>query len=394
MPETKDHILIVEDSEITLYKIKAILIRLGYDVTAYNNPVVALDWITKTTTLPDLIISDVVMPEMDGFEFIRHVRALKKIEKIPIILLTSQVDTQDKIEGLEAGADDYLGKSVSPTELELRVKALLARKNATEGSFTQAAAKTIAVFSLRGGVGVSSLAVNLSIAISQLWGIEASLWDLALGVGQCALMMNLKPGTTIDSLVDWGEKTVDEATLRGMMLKHESGVWLMPASVSAEEAELVTAATIDLVWTGMQSMSPYLIIDAGNHFSDPILTVLDRADMILLVLAPELASVNAAYQAIKVFSDLNFPEGKILPVINNTIQGSSLTAQKIAIGLKKQIIAEIPYDSRNMVRAINQGYPYLMLAPKSPTSLAISTLAYKLTSRDMAKRNEKDHSDQ
>ena len=383
MTENKDHILIVEDSDITLYKVKAVLIRLGYDVTAFNNPVNALDWLLSTSNQPDLILLDVVMPQMDGYEFIRRVRSQTKTEKIPIILLTSHVDTRDKIEGLEAGADDYLGKSASLTELELRVKALLARKHSTEDSITQISARSIAVFSLKGGVGVSSMAVNLSIAISQLWGIETCLWDIVMGVGQCALMMNLKPNASITSLSEWAEKTVDETILRSMLLKHESGVWLMPGAPGVEESELITAKTIDLVWPVVQTLAPYLIIDAGNHFSDPTLTILERADVILLVLAPELASVNASYQALKVFSDLGFPAGKVIPVVNNIFSSNSLEVTKIAAGLKKQIITEIPYDGRNMVRAINQGVPYIMTSPRSDTSLAISTLAYRLSSSDM-----------
>jgi len=204
-----------------------------------------------------------------------------------------------------------------------------------------------------------------------------------MGVGQCALMMNLKPNSTIASLSEWTDKTVDETILRSMLLKHDTGVWLMPAASGVEDSELITAKMVDLVWPVVQTLAPYLIIDAGNHFSDPTLTILERADVILLVLAPELASVNASYQALKVFSDLGFPTGKVIPVVNNIIPSSTLDVAKIAAGLKKTIITEIPYDGKNMVRAINQGIPYIATSPKSETSMAISTLAYRLSSSDM-----------
>jgi len=389
MAETKDHILIVEDSDITLYKVKAVLIRLGYDVTAYDNPVTALDWLSGVPTKPDLILLDVVMPQMDGYEFLRRVRAQESTQKVPIIMLTSHVDTRDKIEGLEAGADDYLGKSASLTELELRVKAQLARKHSKDESITQISARSIGLFSLKGGVGVSTLSVNLSIAISQLWGIETCLWDMVTGVGQCGLMMNLKPVSTIATLTDWTEKTVDESILRSMLLKHESGVSLMPAPANIEEAELINTHTLELAWPIVQTLTPYLIIDAGSHFSDPSLTILERTDVILLVLAPELASVNAAYQALKVFEELGFPAGKTQIILNHTFQSDGLDSEKIAAGLKRKILAEIPYDGRGMVKALNQGVPYITTAPKSPFSQAISSLAYKLSSSDMQGRQKK-----
>jgi len=367
-----------------------VLIRLGYDVTAYNNPVTALNWLSNVPIKPDLILLDVVMPQMDGYEFIRRVRGQVQTQKIPIILLTSHLDTRDKIEGLEAGADDYLGKSASLTELELRVKALLARKHVSDASITEISARSIAVFSLRGGVGVSTLSVNLAMAISHLWGIETCLWDMVIGVGQCGLMMNLKPVTTLSTLTDWTEKTVDESILRSMLIKHESGVSLMPAALTVEEAELINTHTIDLVWPIVQTLTPYLIIDAGNHFSDPTLTILERADIILLVLAPELASVNASYQAMKVFDELGFPSGKTLLVVNNIIPSSTLAIEKIATGLKKQPLAEIPYDSRGMVKSLNQGIPYLTTFPKTPTSQAISSLAYRLSSSDMESKKNRE----
>ena len=196
-------------------------------------------------------------------------------------------------------------------------------------------------------------------------------------------MMNLKPQSTIASLTDWTEPTVNENDLRNMLLKHESRVWLMPSAPSVEESKLISAHTFDLVWPAVQTLSPYLIIDVGNHFSDPTLAILERADIILLVLAPELASVNASYQAMKVFDDLGFPPGKILLIVNHSITSSSLEVEKISAGLKKQILVEIPYDGWNIVKAITQGVPYLISSPKSETSMAISTLAYRLSSSEM-----------
>lgn len=375
----KQHIMIVEDSEITLYKLKAILIRLGYAVTAYDRPGTALEWLKEKNEIPDLIISDVVMPGMDGFAFIKQIRSDEKTKQIPVILLTSQTDLKDKVAGLEAGADDYLSKTVSPTELELRVKALLTRSQGENISLSQSASKTFTVFSLRGGVGTTSIAVNLSIAISQLLGIETCLWDMALSSSQCALMLNLKPKNTPVSLAEWPETAIEESLLRTMILDHETGIKLLPAPQFFEEADLINKQIIDLVWPPLQMIAPYIIVDAGNHFTDPVISILERSDAILLLLAPELASVNAAYQAVRIFEEMGFDRKKILPVVNEIFPRSSLTTEKIAEGLKMEIFAIIPFDTINFVRAINQGIPYLMLAPKSSVSTSISKMAYKLT---------------
>ena len=376
----KFQILIVEDSEITLYKLKAILVRLGYSVSAHDKPSSALEWLSASPDAPDLVITDVVMPGMDGYAFVKQLRGNPKTAKVPVIMLTSQTEIRDKVAGLEAGADDFLSKSVSPDELELRVKALLTRNLEKSKSISQSASKVYTVFSLRGGVGTTSIAVNLAVAIAQLHQIKPCLWDMALSGGQCALMLNVRPRNTLASLAGWPEGSIEEGLLSSMLLDHESGISLLPAPQSFEEGDLITKATVDLVWPPLQLIAPYIIVDGGNHFTDPMISILERSDKVLLMIAPELASVNAAYQAMRIFEELGLEKSKILPVVNEIFPRSSLSTVKIAEGLKTNIFAEIPFDTINMVKAINQGMPYFMLAPKSPVSIGFSKIAYKLTS--------------
>jgi len=371
-------IVIVEDSEITLYKLKAILLRLGYEVSAHDRPQNALDWLASSHKTPDLIISDVMMPGMDGYTFIKTIRANQQTAKVPVIMLTSQTDLKDKVAGLEAGADDFISKTVSPDELELRVKALLSR-NKEKSSISQSTSKVFSVFSLRGGVGTTSIAVNLAVAIAQVLEIKPCLWDMALSGGQCGLMLNLKPKNTLASLADWPEGSIEEGLLSSMILEHSSGISLLPSPQFFEEGDLVTRATVDLVWPPLLSLTPFVVVDAGNHFTDPVISVLERSDAIIVPLAPELASVNATYQALRLFEEMGIDRRKVLPVVNETFQKSSLTPAKIAEGLKKEIFAEIPYDNVNMVRAINQGTPYLTLASRTSTSQAFIKMAQRLT---------------
>ena len=372
------HIVVVEDSEITLFKLRSILVRLGYTVTTYSNPVEALEWLEKPGNTANVIMTDVMMPQMDGIEFVRRVRSSPTTAHTPVIMLTGQTDMESKIAGLQAGADDYLSKSVSPTELELRLKALLSRSETKEGTIAQAVAKTISVFSLRGGVGKTSVAVNLSIALTKLWGIEVTLWDMALSTGHCASFINVKPKNTLAILHDWPEETVEEELLAQLLIKHESGVSLISAPETPAEAELVTNRTIDLIWPYLQGNSSYLVVDAGSQLSDPVMTILERSDIILLVLAPEIASVKSAGDALATFEKLGYNLGKVLLVINNIFPSQWLTAEKIVPVLKKRTVFEIPYDSDGFVRAIITGEPLMITAPKSAAGLAIISLAYKL----------------
>jgi pilus assembly protein CpaE len=376
-------ILVVEDSEITLFKLKAILIRLGYTVITYSNPKNALEWLKTPGNTPDLIMSDVDMPEMDGYTFVRNVRLIPEAAKTPVIMLTAHAELEDKIVGLKAGADDYLSKTVSSAELELRIKAMLAHSQPEEGTFAQGVAKTISIFSLRGGVGTTSISVNLSIAIAQLWGIDLCLWDMALSGGHCASLMNLKPKNSLADLEISPNEPVEEKFLEQLLIKHSSGIQLMPAPLSAAEAELVTSQTVDLVLPYLQGHSSYLIVDAGNHFTDQVITIMERSDVILLVLSPEIASVKSTRDALKIFDKLGYDPEKVLLVVNAIFPNPQLTLKKILPILNNHPAFEIPYDSEGFVQAIMSGEPLITTAPKSEAGLAILSLAYKLSLKKM-----------
>ena len=126
---------------------------------------------------PDLIITDVMMPDINGYEVTRTLRRQPEFANTPILVLTAQSGLQDKIKSFEAGADDHLIKPFEAAELVARVAALLRRAEAAKVPHAEAPSekiehaetRMIAVHSLRGGTGCSSLAVNLAVGLSALW---------------------------------------------------------------------------------------------------------------------------------------------------------------------------------------------------------------------------------
>ncbi len=122
---------------------------------------------------PDVIITDVMMPDIDGYEVTRLLRRDPQFAHIPILVLTAQTGLQNKLKSFEAVADDHLTKPFEPEELSARLVALLRRaETPSTTSFTGVVhedARLIAVHSLRGGIGCSSLAVNLGVVLALLW---------------------------------------------------------------------------------------------------------------------------------------------------------------------------------------------------------------------------------
>lgn len=127
IPDSLEHnaprlILVVDDEARMIRFIRMNLELEGYQVIEASNGVEALEQVRQH--VPDLIVMDVMMPELDGFETLR---LLREFSTIPVVLLTVKSDEEDKIHGLELGADDYITKPFSPRELSSRVHAVLRR---------------------------------------------------------------------------------------------------------------------------------------------------------------------------------------------------------------------------------------------------------------------------
>jgi pilus assembly protein CpaE len=381
---TQPHILVVDDNEVSAKLVAEVLQRRGYQATMKTDPVDGLRWLRVPGNLPDLIVLDLMMPRMNGYEFLRQVRADPTMKHLPVILLTAKGQMDDKVAGYEAGADDYLVKPVNAVELELRIRALLSRvqSRATSGD-SASEARVFSVFSLRGGVGTTSLAVNLAVALSTMWRVKLPLVDLALKNGHCALMLNLKPKYTLTDLVEWEEESVDVEVLDNLLISHESGVRLLPAPVSLIGAELVNTVALDRVWPYLRSSFPFIVVDAGSEFNEAVLTVLERSNVILLVLSPEMAALKAATDAVRVFSELKFEHQRILPIVNWIFPKDGLPQRSMEKALGYSIEEVLPYERTSFVRAINGGRPLVLSEPDAHASTIIARLAYGLSAEQM-----------
>ncbi len=384
---TQTHILVVDDNPTSTQMMTILLNREGYRVTAKNDPFETLKWLRNPANRPDLLISDLNMPGMSGHDLVRHIKKDPALTHLPIIMLTAQSDMAQKVSGFEAGVDDYLIKPVNSTELLLRIKALLSRAQVASDASAPMEGEVITVFSLRGGVGTTSLAVNLSVALTMLWQMpRLPLVDLALKNGHCALMLNIKPRNTIIQVAERNEQDLDIDLLEALLLKHKSGVALLPAPRSPVEAELVTPRTIDQVIPYLRLEYPFVVVDAGSDLSEIALTAFDHSSHIVIPVAPDLASLKAAADALHVFKQLDYNKDHIFPVFNNIFPRSTLTLRDVETALGRKGIASLPFAQETIVEAINTGTPFVVSRPALPISKAIAKLAYTFSPQEL-----KDH---
>jgi pilus assembly protein CpaE len=383
----KSRILVVDDSKLSAKMIENRLTASGYQVDVAHSAEEAISNLKMPRAAPpDLVISDLMMPGMNGYQFCQWLRGNPSTVHVPVIMLTSKGGVSAKVDGFQAGADDYLVKPIDPTELEVRIKVLLARVRAARAAAAQTAAvpseaKIISVFSLRGGVGVTSVAVNLAVALAQLWQTEVPLIDLALESGHCALMLDLKPKHSLADLTNRGPDVIDDALLEGAFVQHDSGVRVLAAPPSPELADAITSTLVGAVLTMLRPRSPYVVIDTPSRFDEVTLAALDQSDVILLLLTPEIACLKVTTAALDVFHALEYPPQKLVAVLNWPFSQGGLPQKNIEAALRMPLETIIPHERALFVEAINRGVPLVLSHPEAPASLALQQLAYKLSER-------------
>jgi pilus assembly protein CpaE len=289
-------------------------------------------------------------------------------------VLTSQAELQDKIQSFEAGADDHITKPFEVDELAARVAALLRREERVKAE--QAAqpapttmgeqARLIAVHSLRGGIGCSTMAVNLAIGLAGL-------------AGQVALMLNWPLKRTWADIAQVDPKELDYDLIRSITTKHESGLYFIPAPTYPSEAETLKMGSLSTCLKLLQAHYDYIVADLSHDFSESALQALDAAEVILLMLAPELSSIRAAAAALDTYGRLDYPTEKIKLVLNTTFPRHGIPREKIESALGMPITMTIPFVPDRLVEAINKGQPPIFVSPEEPISALFEDFAFLLS---------------
>jgi pilus assembly protein CpaE len=190
-----------------------------------------------------------------------------------------------------------------------RAAALVIEALATKPA--KAAGCTIACFSLRGGSGVSTLASSLAVALAQIWSRPCLLLDLVLAGGHAALLMNVPSKVTWAGLARVEPANYDPVFVEQHLVSHASGVRVLAAPIRVQDGDLVAAAHVTGVLDFVQTSYDYIVADLPHDFRDTTMAVLDRATMILMPFAPELASLRSVAAALEAFEALDYPAERL-----------------------------------------------------------------------------------
>lgn len=373
-----EKILIVDDDIDSLKLIGLMLQRQGYDIVAANNGAQAFS--KATSDRPDLIILDVMMPDMDGYEICRRLRANPVTQGIPIIMFTAKTLIDDKVAGFEAGADDYLTKPTHPAELASRVKAILSRSAAQRRTAGEGGTLTVLV-GVKGGVGASTLAANVAAVLNLK---EPSiLADIRPGQGSLGMFLNMPKSVGMSNLLARNPNEITARLVEQELVAHTSGLRTLLSSARPQEMLTpINADAASAVLKALRSMARHVIVDLGAGLARHTMRLVKEADQVVLVVEPYRYSLNMARDTLKEIESVGVGRGRISVVIVTRVASSSQVPwQEAEQILGHEMLGIIGPAPELAFQAIEAGFPIVLFQPASIATTQINKLTEELTAR-------------
>jgi DNA-binding response OmpR family regulator len=371
-----ERILIVEDEPQMLRLLGMTLQKEGYQISAAQSAAAAKAQLQAG--IPDLIVLDVMLPDVSGLDLCQELRRMPTTAAVPILMLSALGQVADKVAGLKAGADEYVVKPIDSLELTARVGALLERARRMRGDSAGPRGKVIAFLAGKGGVGTTTSLVSIGAAMAAL-GKRVVAAELRPDQGQLSTLLNLGTGESTQGLLALDAAQIDSRSISGWVLSHTSGLQALPAPQAMRpdlHLDARQALAIALALTGLAEV---VLVDLPPGPSPASEAVLGISDRILLTIEPTRLGLETAFVMAAYAKAHARPAAELsVLVINRVPLASPLAARQIQERLGWTVAGGIPPAPDECARAQQLGAPVVQAAPDSTISQTFNTLARTL----------------
>jgi pilus assembly protein CpaE len=346
-----------------------------------------------TRLLPDVVLMDINMPGMDGIATTEQLSA--NVPTTAIVMMSVQGEADYLRRSMLAGAREFLVKPFSSDELVASIRQVHRREKEKMGRMIERPSaangkraglrepgRIVSIFSPKGGVGRTTIAVNLAVAAAVELGKKVVLVDGSLQFGDVGVLLNLNPknksiADLIPEMASGDPESVDAVTVN-----HSSGIQVLLAPPSPEMAELITTAYLRKVLEQLKGTHDLVVVDTWPWFHETTLSLLDISDVILTVLTLEITNIKNTRLFLEVAEQLGYPEEKIRLVLNRADSALGIRVADVQNSIGRKIDETIVSDGRSVVYALNRGVPFVLSNREAQVSQDILRLAREIVTED------------
>ena len=338
---------------------------------------------------------EVVVIDLGGdydeiIEACRVLRDAAPLANVPILSLSRGDDIDERIGLLEAGVDDVMIRPFDPRELDARVEALVLRYQRSRGMGDNSPGapvitvrdtnqqRLIVVFSPKGGVGTTTIAVNLAVALATRSPDRVVIIDLDLQFGQVSTHLNIPPRLSIADMARDDVSLRDPGVFQTYLDRHSSGLAVLSAPLTLESASAVTESVIGRLLETAGRAFQTVVVDAGSIVDSRSEAVLAKATDIVVVVTPEFPALKAVHAMREVLDASSDQLAETSFILNQTFSREILRLRDIEEALGTKIAMTIPYDAFVFLKSVNEGVPVVTGAPRSAAAEQLNRLAIRL----------------
>jgi pilus assembly protein CpaE len=339
----------------------------------------------------DIVVLDHVPPPRTVTDLCRELRGNADLAELPILAITSSDDVEERIKLLEAGADDVMIRPIDERELDARVEALDLRHRRSKelrpstlvAATRRPGRRLVVVYSPKGGVGTTTVAVNLALAIGARMPDASAIADLTPMGGHVATHLDIRPKLTVADLIRDGQGEISPEILRSTYLtRHDRGVQVLAGSATPSTTVLMSGEEASRTLEGLLAAVPNVVADLGSPLDERVVASMEAADDLVIVVTPDFPTLKATHSFFEYLNEngTRIPEPTI--VVNEIYALQTLTPGDIENALGRRVAIRIPYDPLLYLRAANQGTPVFAAAPTSQPARRYDQLAAILLGED------------
>jgi len=385
-----EKILIVDDDADTLRLVGLMLQRQGYQISAASSGSQGLAKAFEER--PNLILLDVMMPDMDGYEVTRRLRANPATSSIPILMFTAKTQLDDKVTGFEVGADDYLTKPTHPTELQSHVKSLLARTTPKTPESMETVSRekhgyVTGIVSVRGGLGVSTIASNLAAGLYARTQSDVILAELTPGEGTLAMDLGFPPQKGLSEILKGTVAEITREKVQSALTVHGTGMRVLAASDNPLDVDLAfRAENFEALVIRLSTLARFVVLDLGSGLSTPVQKALTLCSDRIVVMEGMPNAIQHTKALVNGMSALKMSPKTVSVVLNNRQRSEAqIPWTKVQEMLGRPILTAITPTPELFLQALRLQTPAIIAQPENMNSQQFLKLADTIIEHEKAR---------